>query len=532
MEPIKIINEDRLLKLIHNFFEEPQTLIVELVQNAVRAKAKNITINTSGDKLSVTDDGEGCGAAAPLLTLAESDWCAEIEQNQQPAGWGMFVLYCLSKEVEIASTFGTLRFNTEAFLNDAGYRKNVASLIETDAAPKGIGGFAITATLKTVKLAQEIVGINDERLQYFPIDITINGKSVKRSSIQEDGKGFLIKTSYMGNDVFIGDSRQQFPRSIGDFAVIWHGMYIPNTSYGVKGIINVTCNSPLTPVLPFRTSIKQDEKLGKFWDSIRLEIVGYCINRINDSKTGDPLQLMATMEDLATQDETDRLNRFFVDKRQPYFYCNTWNGCHETERSIVSKGEKIISHSIKACLVKDGKEVPLEDEDILVPKDVIYSRTLRRKSPGWLKIEENICNVDIYFTEGDKPYRGNMLWCKAKIASSLGLDLDIIGVSDGMCTGDMTIYYGSNAKDARYLGMTDYFYSGDGDSYDTQADYIERAIEEDISNINKAYCVGDLLKGFREVRGMKICDIKNIAISKKKVRITLKRNKELVLSLS
>lgn len=577
---IKIINEDRMLKLIHNFFENPQTLIIELVQNAVRSKAKNITISTDNGRLSAVDDGNGCDLIAPLLTLAESNWDEEVEQNQQPAGWGLFVLYCLTKEVEITSKFGTLKFDAELYLHNADYRSDVLSLAETDTKPlneidtivtpkgwlshstqglspiylhtsKKADGFQISATLKTdsrtdEKLEERITRIDKEQLQFFPINISINGKNIERATVEEIGKDYVIKTSYMGNEVFIGTKDGFFPRSTSGFTVIWYGMQIPPKDILYNhATINVTQGLPLTPVLPFRTSIKEDEKYVHFWDFVRQEIVDYCIGQINNNTTDDQLSLslMRTMGDIATQNELDGLNRFYVIKTQPYHRGNPfWDT--DGESIIITRSEAVISNDIDVRLVESGKRKTLKQrsfsktkkyvgdyEEIFLPDGAIVQYKTRNKSPEWLKIQEHIHKVEIHISKNAKKYHGNLNWCKAKIVTDL--ELDIIGMENGYGLDDITIYYSKAAGDVWGLQypIAHHLYSDEGDTFDSQEAWIESQTMEDIRNIIDYYSKHDLLGGFRAVSKMEVDDIRKITIAEKKMSITLKSGKKKVLSL-
>ena len=553
----KAINEDRMLKLIHNFFENPQSLVTELVQNAVRAKAKNITINAKDGELSVIDDGDGCSSTIPLLTLAESAWDKEIEQNQKPAGWGLFVLYCLTEKVEITSRFGTLEFNASRFLRDAPYRSNVLSVLGSSpklgtglpsiylGPNKKVDGFQISATLKNAELAQKITSITDSLLQFFPINITINGRNIQQMTVEKGYKDFLIKTTYMGNEVFIGTG-YRFPRSAHEFDVIWYGIPIPSQGIGnADGVINITQGSPLTPVLPFRTRIKDDEKSTQFWNFVRQTIADYCINEINNNYHAvNQLLFMRTMSDLATQDELNRLDRFYVIKTQPYYELGSLS---EFTTVIVTREDAIISTDIEVRLVENGKKRKLKSrtyrsdirkyvgdyEQIFLPADAIIQYTVRSKSPEWLKIQQRTHKVEIHIPKNPKKYRGNLRWYKAKIVS--GFDLDTIGIAASSYGLDaITIYYGKDATETWNLqpAIVNYLYSDEGDSFNTQEAWIDSQITEDLRNVIGRHSKYDLLEGFQKVSVINVEDIRNIAIDKKKMSITLKRGKREILLLA
>lgn len=566
----KVINENRMLKLVHNFFEHPAMLITELVQNAVRAKASKIDISIGEGTLVVRDNGNGCDSHEPLLTLAESCWDAEVEENEQPAGWGLFVLYCLAKEVSITSRFGTLTIDTASFFNDAAYRERALSaggLVDTS---KTAEGFTISATMDSRKMKQ-ISGISHNRLQYFPIDITLNGESVVRESVAEEYKDYSIKTQYMGNDVFINPKRiYTLADWLQSLDVIWYGMLIPAPRYsGNRGIINVTQGAPLTPVLPFRTTIKQDEKFTEFGEFARQKIVEYCTKRIN-SKAKDMDALIQTMGELATQEELDQLDYYIVNEEEPY-YDTGHSPAHSTDR-IVARGERVFTEDAEITMVENGERKRLGKigydpitkryagnyEMLFLPKGIITERSTLESHPDWLKIEERILKIDICTGDGDDKYTGGHLegWYDAAIVSAWsdtdtkdgclcqgqsGTDtkddrckIDIIGIDAGGGLSSIAIYY---AKDAGLIDKIDdsianHLYYEDGDTYDTQYEETRNAIWEDVQNVHGTFDRRDLLKGFITVAGVRIADVRNIGIHKNKMIITMEEGEEKVLLLA
>jgi hypothetical protein len=72
-----------------------QGRVAELIQNARRAGAKNVTITNSSGKtnvVTVQDDGRGIGDFTRLLGLGESGWEEKYEASEDPAGVGLFCL--------------------------------------------------------------------------------------------------------------------------------------------------------------------------------------------------------------------------------------------------------------------------------------------------------------------------------------------------------------------------------------------------------------------------------------------------------
>ncbi len=75
--------------------------IIEVLQNARRAGATEVTITNQDGLVTVRDNGSGIDDFSKLLDLGDSDWDDAMEQAEDPAGVGVF---CLApREVIISS---------------------------------------------------------------------------------------------------------------------------------------------------------------------------------------------------------------------------------------------------------------------------------------------------------------------------------------------------------------------------------------------------------------------------------------------
>ena len=66
--------------------------IIEILQNARRAGATQVTITNKGGLVTVKGNSKGIDDFAKLLDLGDSDWDQETEQAEDPAGVGVFCL--------------------------------------------------------------------------------------------------------------------------------------------------------------------------------------------------------------------------------------------------------------------------------------------------------------------------------------------------------------------------------------------------------------------------------------------------------
>ena len=113
-----MINEKRLFKFLPHFFEKPEGVLIEIAQNALRAGATKLDISLHDNQLYARDNGAGTMNPASLVTLSDSGWDSDVEENQMPAGWGLFMLFSLCEAVEFRSLFGDMYIVCEDFLNN------------------------------------------------------------------------------------------------------------------------------------------------------------------------------------------------------------------------------------------------------------------------------------------------------------------------------------------------------------------------------------------------------------------------------
>jgi len=66
--------------------------IIEILQNARRAGATEVTITNEKGLVTVGDNGKGIEDFSKLLDLGNSDWDSEMEEAEDPAGVGVFCL--------------------------------------------------------------------------------------------------------------------------------------------------------------------------------------------------------------------------------------------------------------------------------------------------------------------------------------------------------------------------------------------------------------------------------------------------------
>ena len=96
--PIRARVHDGALRRVTKFFSStPADIFSELLQNARRAGANRVNVDTEGlperegggIRVTVTDDGTGVGDAAVLLSFGETGWDEATALNEDAAGMGL-----------------------------------------------------------------------------------------------------------------------------------------------------------------------------------------------------------------------------------------------------------------------------------------------------------------------------------------------------------------------------------------------------------------------------------------------------------
>jgi hypothetical protein len=307
-----------------------------------------------------------------------------------------------------------------------------------------------------------------------------------------------------------------------NMGVNWYGIPIHmRHRYCVEPVaIDVREGVPLTPVLPYRHSIKEDERLETFWNFCRDRVVEFCIESINSSNVSKDnvyniTNLMITFSKIATQDELDRLNRFYINTENPYYNDDPY-GDSTFGRKIVEKGETIFSEEVRVFDVEENKFIENLDSYLFLPEETITSVTTCERKPGWLNIREK--DVLICIDRKEKVYARDFTWYKAEITSQ-DKDIRILALVDGWYEGK--IFYCSDTEDVYSIHeaiFAAHHYNEEGDLIDTQREEFERYISEELSHVKKEYRITDLLDGMRKV-GILPSDISLIKISRGKMII-------------
>lgn len=523
-----MINEERLFKLLPFFFENPKSVLVELCQNSKRSGASGISFKQKGDLLIVKDNGQGASDPSALFVLAKSDWSEDVELNEMPAGWGLFFLYSLTTWVKIKSLFGSVEFESEKFLGDQGYREAILSRINPD--DRRARGFEIHAVLKP-EVKESLLNRSESLLEYFPLIVMVNGKRIEHTVPEIEYSAMEIKTRYQGNVLLIRPDRW-FPKSEeqlkGALKTIWYGIPIRDSDRWTSGpnvVLDVAVGSPVTPVLPYRNSVKSDEKLSALYAFCKETVIAYATKVIQTSpdKTADTvLSAMRIMAELASQEQLDALEFFYATKSDRH-HSDPYD-MRDYPDQIVTRGEALSGEVLKLSI--NGEEQ--SGEDIILPQGVLVNLKPPSRHPAWLSVTpiDVVINVQ---TIPNSEFSGRIHWEKAVITGNKPVSV----LFDGEDSYDGKAYYSDDPEDfsdIQGIVFSTHVYCDEGDTWDSQQCAFDDDIAQDLMSLVERYPLWKLLEGFGAA-GIQYAGIRKIEVRKKSVKVTLKNGSAKIIKL-
>lgn len=531
------VNEERLFSKLSSFFDRPDTVLIELAQNAQRSGATAFDVKMDGDTLVAVDNGRGCSDPESLFVLASSGWSKEVEQQQDPAGWGIMFLAVISETITYRSVFGSITFDCQEYLHSAAYRRAILSRVDLSDTCEG---FFVSASLRPT-FAEKILN-NLRCLRFFPLDITINSEHVQRSSIASEmiegrcDSWDVLRLSYEGNDLYVrvtshlADNLQGFEAGVG---LVWYGIPIHVYNHS-KVYLDVVTGMPLTPVLPIRKAIKEDDKLAALHKFVVAALVKHSIAFINDPAQTNLCDLdtrMAIVSQFGTQAELDSLNRFMVSFEEPHYD----HGNVLRRSVIIAQGEPVpVSECVRSVSIGQ-REVGRDHLDwgLVLPPATIVGVSSRERRPSWLVIPEKACDIVVTPLVNHETGRLTYDWTHASISCE-GKDIPCLAVMNGW--GDGQFFYGKTPHDVydiveavftRHIRSDDI----DSDRWETQSEEFSQEIDHDICLITGKYNKSDLLAGFRAA-GIKIEDILGMKVTRKALALQLRGGKTIKIGLA
>jgi hypothetical protein len=147
----------------------------ELLQNARRAGASAVKITLFDDRyLIIEDDGTGISNSQTLLTLGESNWSEETQQQESPAGMGIFSL--ANRAVTIRS------HDWQVHLTPAHFSGEATASVESCEAIAGTRLSLRITEAETSALHSSVCQV----AQFYPLPVWLNGEAIVRQDFLQE----------------------------------------------------------------------------------------------------------------------------------------------------------------------------------------------------------------------------------------------------------------------------------------------------------------------------------------------------------
>jgi len=143
---VNVINE--MAKMRTTAYGDRLAWLEELVQNAQRAKAKNVSVELKNDVIVFEDDGIGCINPNVLFEKSETGWDEATTTENNPFGEGFFSVMMVSNLIEVESIGFKAVFDVEEMFRT----RNVECIEVTKSSRRK--GFRVTLTKLTDEYQQ------------------------------------------------------------------------------------------------------------------------------------------------------------------------------------------------------------------------------------------------------------------------------------------------------------------------------------------------------------------------------------------
>jgi len=526
------INENRFFSMIENFFENTSNVLHEIIQNSCRAGADKLDISFKNQELIAIDNGIGCHSWQSIFILAGSGWNKEIQDNQQPAGFGMYHLLAISTSVYIKSLFGSIEIDTETFFKEKSYRENIENLVNKNNTDKH---FYLKAKLKEKAVFDIQYTLFDKaaiQFGWYDIDIKINNIPITKNTPTSflNKKNNLISTIYKDNEVLINIPHFNTVRNfeIIHYLIDFYGqpIYSGFSENSIQVYYKIRNGLPIIPVLPYRNSIKRDEAFSLFQNFIENTILQHCIDKINNTSTLSKSELISYMkivEKLGSNSDLDSLNKFYYKRFQPYFQENYWSD-NDFEELIYTIEDTIVFSKLNLKINNNDIEKEY-DLDKLSLENGVYWEIEAKPFPAWTRTENRSFDLDITIIE--EVYDGEFIWykcvCNNKNIKLLTLfDYTYSGKVYFMDSPEIIFDYEEPILSKIYTEDNDYHYS--------KVEFVN-SLKTDIQNISKVYSRFDIFHSLSRIQGMDIYKLNRLVFENNQISFILDSGIETTISL-
>jgi len=545
-----LVDGARLLKKFPEMIKNASGIVAEALQNSMRAGAKNAHIDlvfTNNGKVSgkndathvrvtVKDDGMGCGDLWEVLTLSRTGWDDEIQENQSPAGWGVYHFFAFAETVSIHSRFGRYEIDCEKFLNDSSYRNRVFDKADDIYTDDPIDSFYISALFPIKHYSDEW----EYKVSYFDtMDVYFNGTRIER---------FIDSAEFKDNYVKLGDyctGSDETPVYFEPFTyACFDNLTIDYFGHVVKGRLDhaIHCFAPVrsagvvTPVLPYRKELKSDDTTKAFTTWVENKVKDYYKSFVNSMVCGEASVSITEKYNFLERTFSDLLAGDDIDKCIVYAHENkTWHtGWLCGKKKIIVSRDDVVDFCIKLKDCHGNMATSVVDAD----EPIYFAST---STPDWVRFKTEIELPDLDTSDGDQVEYYD-LYVRLDYEDDIGLlrEIGAKGMSyenNGNIFVITTREYICSAHGLFEPYFEDYFYndSSDSDSYETQEDWYETAYMHYIDSFLKPsfpdmrdLILRSLIRDCQNHKMVRFTSSESSKIDRGNVRVTFDMDKKVV----
>ena len=264
---VNIMNQLKMLR--QTTFKDPLTVLDEIIQNAQRAKAKNVYVTYDSETLTIENNGKILKNPQFLFSMGESDWDEEVTETEKPFGMGFFSVITASDYIEIFSGNNHVVFDVNKVFeeNDFGI-----TLEETEDFYDGFKLVLHNFSLENIYYTQIEDRVETLGKYIQELDVYFNGIKIEKKSLTE-GEGLPFETPIEEEHLtgwlgLVPDS--WFNNGV---KIFYKGRFVTKLDAFsfVKGEIHIN-HDVLTLQSPDRKDIIRDGKFETFKEEIKSKI--------------------------------------------------------------------------------------------------------------------------------------------------------------------------------------------------------------------------------------------------------------------
>lgn len=272
------VSQDAMKKVTRLFNNTIEDVLAELIQNARRAGASAITLETRTEDdvrwLNVTDDGSGIADPSVLLSLGRSDWNSDIMAREDPAGMGVFSL--AGRRVEIRSRAASSRRGWHVAIAPDNWESSASIAVNAASHPVGTTiAFALSPPWDAA-----LNHAAREAARFAPIEVRFDGATLPSQDFLAGAEAIVER-----DGVRIGIFRQPWA-SEREARLNFHGVTVrgrlpviiePGCHWAVR--VDIVDAPDLHLVLPARKEVVENATMEGLRVAVRIAIYEHIAKR-------------------------------------------------------------------------------------------------------------------------------------------------------------------------------------------------------------------------------------------------------------